>query len=110
MNVSELISALDLETLVVADETRQIEGVYCGDLLSWVMGKLSYGSAWVTIMNNVNVVAVATLADASCIILSENSEVGEDVISKAQMSGVNVLRTPKSSFEICCMLGAVLNG
>ena len=110
MTVKEIISKLQLETIVLADENRKIGGAYCGDLLSWVMGKLNYEDAWITIMNNVNIVAVASLADASCIILSENAEVDEDVVSKAQANKINVLRTSKSSFEICCMLGALING
>ena len=59
--------------------------------------------------HNVNVIAVATLADASCIILTEGSEIGYDVIAKAEACGVNILRTAKFSYEICCTLGKILN-
>ena len=74
------------------------------------MGKLQQGNAWVTIMTNVNVVAVSSLADASCIIISENSEIENEVIEKACLNDVNLLRTKLSSFEICCLLGKTLNG
>jgi serine kinase of HPr protein (carbohydrate metabolism regulator) len=109
MTVKEIISKLQLEEIFTADGNREVDGVYTGDLLSWVMGKLSYGNAWVTIMNNVNIIAVASLADASCIILTENSEIGRDVIDKASANGINLLRTSKSSYEICCLLGSILN-
>lgn len=110
MKVSELITKLHLEVLNLSDGEKSVNGVYCGDLLSWVMGKLQQGNAWVTIMTNVNVVAVSSLADASCIIISENSEIEKEVIEKARLNDINLLRTKLSSFEICCMLGEALNG
>ena len=109
MTVNELASALSLEVINLSDPERSVEGVYTGDLLSWVMGKLKYGYAWVTIMNNVNVIAVASLVDASCVILSEDAEVGDDLIEKAGAQKINLLRTSLSSFEICCKLGKTLN-
>lgn len=109
MKVVDLITPLGLESVSVSDLQREVDGVYTGDLLSWVMGKLKYGNIWVTIMNNVNIIAVATLADASCIILTENSEISQDVIDKAVANGINLFRTTKSSYEICCMLGKILN-
>ena len=109
MTTGELVSKLGLDIINLSDDERTVEGVYTGDLLSWVMGKLKYGFAWVTIMNNVNVIAVASLSDASCIILSEGTEVGDEFVEKACMHGINVFRTTESSFEICCRLGNILN-
>ena len=109
MRVADVITALELETLCLSDSEREVDGVYTGDLLSWVMGRLAYGNVWVTIMNNVNIVAVASLSDASCIILTENSEISQEVLDKASANGINILRTAKSSYEICCMLGKILD-
>ncbi len=39
---------------------RAVPGGNCGDLLSWVMGRAGSGSAWITVMGNVNAVAVAS--------------------------------------------------
>ena len=70
MTVDRLIQELSLETLHLADKSRLVEGGYCGDLLSWVMGRARSGNAWVTIMTNVNVVAVAALTDVSCVVFA----------------------------------------
>ena len=70
MTVNELISALELKTFFLEDGDRDIDGAYCGDLLSWVMGKAPADAAWVTIMSNQNVAAVAALSDAACVILA----------------------------------------
>ena len=101
MTVQQTVDALQLKVLCAGDLSREVTGVYCGDLLSWVMGRLSEGEAWVTIMSNVNIIAVATLADPSCIILSENVLPDEDVLTRAQGQGVNLLRSKKTTFEVC---------
>ena len=105
MTVKEAITAYNLEPLSLPAPDREIRGGYCGDLLSWVMTRLQPDEAWVTIMNNINIIAVAALADAACVILSENAEVDEAVVAKAKEQGVNLLRSPLSSFEVCFSLG-----
>ena len=42
---------------------READRVFCCDLLSFVMGRAPADSAWVTVMGNVNAVAVAVLAE-----------------------------------------------
>ena len=39
MTVKELSDALELKVFHLEEEDREIEGGYCGDLLSWVMGR-----------------------------------------------------------------------
>ncbi len=108
MKVTEICEKLNLEVLALPSPYREIKGVYCGDLLSWVMTRLSQDYAWITIMSNINSVAVASLSDASCIIFSENAEVGEDIIQKSVSEGINLFKTDKSTFEIAYMLGQLL--
>ncbi len=108
MTVKEVVKALGLEILCCPDETREVRGGYAGDLLSWVMGKLDADSAWVTIMSNVNIVAVATLADPSCIILSEGVTPDDGVLARAEQQGINLLRTSKSTFTVCAEIASLL--
>ena len=65
MTVKELTEALKLKAFYVEEEEREIETVYCGDLLSWVMGRCPADAAWITIMSNQNVAAVAVLCDTA---------------------------------------------
>ena len=78
MTVNDLIQALDLDVLVPGDLDRAVTGGYCGDLLSWVMGRAKAGDAWMTVMGNVNAVAVAVLADTACILLVEDAALDEE--------------------------------
>lgn len=108
MTVKQMAEALSLDVVCMPDGDREVTGGYAGDLLSWVMGRAKAGDAWITIMSNVNVVAVATLADPACIILSEGVEPEAGVTNKAQSVGVNVLSSKKDTFALCAEVAALL--
>ena len=101
---AQLAEELGLETVVSADPERRVCCGYAGDLLSWVMGRAPVDCAWVTVMSNVNVVAVATLADVGCIVLAEGAELDEAAAEKARAVGINVYRTSMPIFEVCVKL------
>ena len=100
MTSAELRAALSLEVLAEPDPQREVTGGYAGDLLSWVMGRASEDNAWITIMSNSNIVAVATLADVACIILAEGVTPDEGVADTALIRGVNLLSSDKGAYEI----------
>jgi hypothetical protein len=107
MQVEELLEH-GFEALSLPDGGREIDGVYIGDLLSWVMGRAQMDNAWITIMNNVNVIAVATLADTSCVILAEDVEMPEELVETAREKGVNVLRSSQPIFETAVKLAGLI--
>lgn len=90
------------------DENREIDGVYIGDLLSWVMGKARSGDAWITIMSNINTLAVASLTDVACIILADGVTLDSDVLTSARNKGINVLSSGLTAYEIALKLGECL--
>ncbi len=108
MTVSQFASEKGLRVLSLPKPEREIEGGYIGDLLSWVMSKAESGNAWITIMSNANICAVATLTDVSCIILAESVELDEGLRSLAEEKGINVLSSEKSAFELAAMVASVL--
>lgn len=101
MTVNDFISRLGLEVLNLDDGGREITGGYTGDLLSWVMSKAQSGDAWVTIMTNINVIAVASLTDVACVIIAENAEVAPEIVERAKAQGINLLRTDKTAWRVC---------
>lgn len=108
MTVSELIEKLDLEVLTDSNFTdREIKGCYVGDLLSWVMGRAEQDSVWITIMSNVNIVAVAALVDMACIILAEGVAVDPEVIKKATDQGIIILSSKKTCYETAVQIHQV---
>ena len=99
MTVTELKDTLSLTPVTLPEGDREVEGVYIGDLLSWVMGRAQADNVWLTIMSNLNIVAVATLADVSCIILCEGVTLEESVKNTAEAKGVNILTTEAPAYE-----------
>ena len=108
MTVKVLCEKTGLIPVSLPQGDREIEGVYCGDLLSWVMGRAESGNAWITIMQNINVIAVASLCDVSCVILAESVKLDADAEKAALAKGINILSSEKSSYEVAHMLGNVL--
>ena len=99
MTVKDLSEIKGFEPVCLPDPDREIEGGYCGDLLSWVMGRASSGQAWITIMSNINIAAVATLCDVAVIVLSENVSLDDGVQQTAEARGINVIKTAMPTFE-----------
>lgn len=108
MKVNELATTLGLIPLVEDDFDREITDCYVGDLLSWVMGRAPENSAWLTVMGNINSIAVATLADVSCIILVENAALDADAKAKAELHGVNILTTEKNSYQLAVEISKLI--
>lgn len=106
MTVKQLAEAQGFKAITLPSPEREVRGVYIGDLLSWVMGRASEDDAWITIMSNINTVAVATLSDVSCIILAEGVTMDEDVLNTATAKGINVLSTDESAYQASKLLFA----
>ena len=108
MTVKVLIATCGFTAHALPEGDREISGVYIGDLLSWVMGRAGADQAWITIMSNRNVVAVATLADTACILLAEGVVPDEGVAQLAQEKGVNLLTSPSGAYETALALSKLL--
>ncbi len=99
MTVLELVEALGLQVFAMPDPAREVCGAYAGDLLSWVMRRAQADGAWLTIMSNRNIVAVATLTDVAAIILTEGVPPDDTVAELAGARGVNLLGSGRDTLE-----------
>ena len=66
------------------------------------------GNVWITIMSNVNIIAVASLADVACILLAEGVTLEENVRQTAEQKGINVYSSPKTAYELAARLADLL--
>lgn len=78
---------------------KEVEKIFCCDLLSIAMGRAPSSSAWVTVMANINTFAVATLADVSCVIIAEGMEIDDVTLEKAKERGITLFATEEPVFE-----------
>ena len=109
MTVAEMNEKLGTEIVVNAGETdRSVTGGYVCDFLSFVIGKAASGDAWITVMGNVNTVAVASLCDVACILLAENTPLDDAAKEKAEQNGIPILRSEKTAYRLAVELSRLL--
>ena len=109
MTVAELKEKLGLNAVSLPEPDRRVNGAYIGDLLSWVMGRAKADNVWITIMSNINVVAVASLADVSCVILAEGVILDDEIITAAKEKGINILSTEDNSYNTAVKLSGIMS-
>ena len=109
MTIQNFAKQLEFKSLCMPSPEKEVEGVYIGDLLSWVMGKAESGNVWITIMSNINIVAVSTLVDVSCIILAENVMPDEDALNTAKAKGVNIFSTGLSAYDAAVKISGLIS-
>lgn len=100
MTVNELIKKDRFKIYNIGSNLDQtIAEPFCCDLLSIAMGKAPANSAWVTVMGNINTLAVASLAEISCIILAEGVNLDPASLEKAKEQNITVLGTEDHIFN-----------
>ena len=105
MQLQELLKSVPM-TLVAGELPASFDGVYAGDLLSRAMSHVAADNLWITIMNNMNVVAVASLTEAAAVILAEGFTLMEDALAAAKEKGICILSSEETVYELCCRIGA----
>ena len=108
MTAGELSKICGFKPITLPSPEREVSGCYMGDLLSWVMGRAKADDAWITIMSNQNVIAVASLADISCVIFAEGVAPDEEILILAREKEVNLLSSSLPAYETAKMLFSVL--
>ena len=100
MKINDLIQTGDFKQVTDLDLEKTLEGIYCGDLLSWVMSHAKEGEAWITVQTHMNVIAVASLLNLACIIVPENIDVEAETIEKATSEEIPILVTNLNAYGI----------
>lgn len=109
MTVQELIDRKMFQEINIGDDTgRIITKPFCCDLLSIAMGRVPAGCVWVTVMGNLNTLAVAALTDAACVILAEGAALDEAAVKRAAVEGITVLRTEEPVFDAALQISQLL--
>lgn len=97
MTVKQLIQSTGWKVLA-GPTHHEITSAYVCDLLSWVMSHGRPGTAWVTVQTHLNVVAIASLHEFSCVIIPENITVSENVLNTAKEKNVCIISAPCTSY------------
>lgn len=99
MSGKQILDSLGLTT--VCGTVTDFDGVYAGDLLSRAMSHVEAGNVWITIMSNMNVIAVASLTEAACVILAEGVTLVPEALEAAKEKDICVLSSEKTVYQLC---------
>ena len=87
---------------------RNIASCYISDMLSRVLGGCEHGDVWITVQCSVNMVAVAVMTGASCVILPEGLTAAVDVIEKANEEGLTIYSSQESAFTLAIKIAQLV--
>ena len=74
--------------------------VYAGDLLSVVMRSASKGCILISVISNLNTIAVAVLLDIPAIIITENQTISQAMIERANLESIALISTSLKTHEV----------
>lgn len=86
------------------DSDLKAEGIYIGDLLSWVMGKGKIGAIWLTVLTHQNIIAVASLREFAAIVVCEGATVDEKTIALANQEKICLFTSSLPLYETSKLL------
>lgn len=107
MTVNEAAAILNANVLT-GDGEREITGIYACDLLSWVISHAEQGDMWVTVMNNLNILAVASLTDVACVVISDDSQIEPELIARAEEKDICLLSCTLGTAPIVWKIATLL--
>ena len=107
MTIGELSEKLGLEKLS-GETDRDVASCYISDLLSRVLGGCAPGDVWITVQSSLNMVAVAMMADASCVILPEGLTAPDNVVDKANEEGLTIFSSEESAFSLAVKIAELV--
>ena len=110
MTVNELKNIPEFTFLNEGDMNKKITVPFCCDLLSVAMSKAPTSAAWVTVMGNTNALAVSSLTDCACIILAEGTSLDPNVVHKAKVQEITLLKTDLPIFEAALKVNKLIEG
>ena len=101
-SLQTILDTIELQILTDPLDFSQIDikSGYTSDLLSCVMTGAEAEGIWVTLIANINIVAVASLLEIPAIIITENAQPDAATIARANREGIVLLSTPAGSYQI----------
>jgi len=108
MTIFEMNNELDM-TKLSGESDREVSSCYISDLLSRVLGGCQSGDVWITVQSSLNMVAVAMMTDASCVILPEGLTAADNVIEKANDEGLVIFSSNLSAFELAVKISKLID-
>jgi predicted transcriptional regulator len=108
MKISDIKNISGMECIQSVFNDEEISAAYTSDLMSDVMANAPGSAVLITIQAHKNTVAVASLIDASAIIICNNRPVPEEMIVSAKDEEIAVFKTKDNQFSVSNKIGRIL--
>lgn len=106
MTVHEIQKIPDF-SVINLEPDREVSTVFCCDLLSVAMARAPEDAVWITVIGNLNVIAVASLAGVSCVVLAEGYSFDPAAVEAAN-GKVTLMKCPLPVYETAVKIGSQL--
>ena len=107
MTINKLAEELGLEKLS-GNEDTDVSSCYISDMLSRVLGGCGAGDVWITVQTSLNMVAVAVMTGASCVILPEGLTAPDNVIEKANDEDMTIFTSNETAFSLAIKIAGLI--
>lgn len=104
MTIGEIVALTGAKVRIAGEPARQASGGVASDVMSHVIVRGFRGMVWITSLANMNVLAVAVMKEAACVLLAGGAQMSEPVLERAQAEHVVVLESDKSAFELAGLM------
>ena len=108
MTVMELSAALGWPA-VAKGEDKLVSCGWSGDLLSHALAHVPENAAWITVMANANVAAIAVLRGLSCVVLADGVQPDKSLHHVAIQEKITILSAQEDAFTASIMLSKQLS-
>jgi len=107
MTTNKLAEELGLEKLSGSDDLNVVS-CYISDMLSRVLSGCGTGDVWITVQTSLNMVAVAVMTGASCVILPEGLTAPDNVIEKANEEGMTIFTSQECAYSLAIKIAKLI--
>ncbi len=101
MKLKSIVHSLNITPCNAYENNNiDIDGGYCSDLLSDVMGNARENDLWITMQIHKNIIAVAAIKKLAGIILINDREPDKETLDKAREENIPVFTSNLPAFEL----------
>ncbi len=108
MKINDLAESCGFDAVVIG-ENREVKGFYCGDLLSIALIKAKADCLWFTVMNNINVAAVASTVGVAGLVLCCSSRADDALKAKAKELSISIHTTDMDVFSAATTANSIFS-
>lgn len=100
MRISDILDARYQLLSIPETQNNVSTGIYAGDLLSIVMKSAKPKNLLVTVIANINTIAVAVLMDFPAVVFCEGNKPTKEMLAKADEEKIALIVTELKTYEV----------